>query len=101
MKRSYIGAPENHLGRNPDAGFFEKLQRKPIDLTRMFILEKAIKADRQVKLERIAEFTRGIFLQVGAFDGVYDDPIRDVLAKGETRALLVEPQQAAFDTKII
>jgi FkbM family methyltransferase len=35
-------------------------------------------------------------LQVGACDGTYNDPIRDHVIKGSTRAILVEPNPFAF-----
>lgn len=37
-------------------------------------------------------------VQVGACDGVTNDPIRDQVAKDSTRAILIEPNPFAFDT---
>lgn len=42
-----------------------------------------------------------IFLiQVGAYDGVSNDPVRSLIEKYPVRAILVEPQQKAFEKLI-
>ena len=53
-------------------------------------LLRYVAADLAVRNEEIA------FLQIGAFDGVTDDDLREVIANYPVRGILVEPQPAVF-----
>ena len=48
----------------------------------------------QAEMQRRPEFT---FVQIGANDGITDDPIRDYILRYRWRGLLVEPQPAVFE----
>ncbi|MDF1607365.1 FkbM family methyltransferase [Hoeflea sp. YIM 152468] len=53
-------------------------------------------------LEVVARFAKRqpdgfYFVQLGAFDGLSGDPLRDIILADDWRGILVEPQKAAFE----
>jgi FkbM family methyltransferase len=58
--------------------------------------QRALDRRLQSSLESLDFGKRGAIVQVGANDGQHSDPIRDILAARDIRAVLVEPMPIAF-----
>src|SRR6266481_2889610 len=58
--------------------------------------QKELDVRLKSNLESLNFGKRGAIVQIGANDGQHSDPIRDILAARDIRAVLVEPMPIAF-----
>jgi FkbM family methyltransferase len=74
-----------------------QLRRLPAPLTRQREAELRLKLEHAIALHLVENDPRDFFfIQVGAYDGVANDPLHDLVVRFKWRGILLEPQKEAF-----